>query len=145
MDVKLPNSFFLKIARRLRLAFHKPFAPKKGVLPLKPSIKKSTSGISTSSRIRRSIRNSAGTKTLLWITYTKTTDGETHSYLVEPYSFRYRRIKVGIRKMLYAYDIADGHIKSFALRNIISSKNMKEKFRPKFKIEIAQTLEDLYG
>lgn len=47
--------------------------------------------------------------------------------------------------MLYAYDIADGHIKSFALRNIISSKNMKEKFRPKFKIEIAQTLEDLYG
>lgn len=145
MDEKLTNSFFLRIARRLIRAWHKPFAPKKGKLPLKPSIKKSTSGLSNSSKIRRNIRNSAGTKTLLWITYTKTTDGTTHSYLVEPYSFRYRRIKVGIRKMLYGFDVEDGHIKSFALRNIKSATNTKQKYRPKFKVEIAQTVDDLYG
>jgi len=144
MDTQLDN-LFLRIARRLRTAWHKPFAPKKGKLPLKSSVKKSTSGLSKSSKIRRAIRNSAGTRTLLTIVYNKTTDGTTHSYIIEPYSFRYRKIKVGIRKMLYGFDIADGHIKSFAIRNVLSAQNMKEKFRPRFDVEIVQTVDDLYG
>ncbi len=145
MDSLFTNSFFKRVAKRLILAWNKPFVPKKRPLPMKPPMRKSTSGFSTASRNRRKIRNAAGTTTLLWLTYRKTTDGTTHTYVVEPYSFRYRRLKVGIRKMFYGFDIADGHIKSFAIKNILSARNMKDKYRPRFKVEIAQTVEDLYG
>jgi len=70
------------------------------------------------------------------ITYKKTTTGETKKYVVDPYSYRYRRLKVGRRKMLYAWDTKDRHTKSFALRNIQKVALTDRKFRPKWPVEI---------
>jgi len=67
---------------------------------------------------RIAIKEAALRRRQVIITYTKTTTNETFKYVVAPYSYRYRRLKVGLRKMLYAYDMRDRHIKSFAISNI---------------------------
>lgn len=85
---------------------------------------------------RVAIREAALRKSQVIITYRKTTTGEQKKYRVAPYSYRYRRLKVGLRKMLYAYDMADRHIKSFAIRNIRNVAITDRKFRPKWKIEL---------
>jgi hypothetical protein len=72
------------------------------------SIRKKRLGILAGAQNNKQIR----------IRYTKTTTGETNWYTVAPYSYRTRRLKVGVRKMLFAYDMKDKHIKGFALRNI---------------------------
>jgi len=51
---------------------------------------------------RLAIREGALRNTQIIITYTKTTTGETKKYVVAPYSYKFRRLKVGLRKMLYA-------------------------------------------
>lgn len=71
------------------------------------------------------------------ITYRKITTGETKKYVVAPYSYRYRRTREGRRKMLFAYDMKDKHIKGFALRNIRKVALTDRKFRPKWKVELA--------
>jgi hypothetical protein len=76
------------------------------------------------------------------ITYTKTTTGETKKYLVAPYEFKYRRLRIGRRKMLWAVDMEDrqkgrrGRTKSFALRNIKNVVITDRKFRPRYPIKI---------
>ena len=82
------------------------------------------------------IREAALRNVQIVITYKKTTTGETKKYIVAPYSHRYRKLKVGMRKMLYAYDMADKRIKSFALRNIRKVALTNRKFRPKWPIEL---------
>jgi hypothetical protein len=77
------------------------------------------SGILFSIRNKRlGIMIGAEDEMIVKIIYKKTTTGEVNPYEVEPYSYRNRRLKVGLRKMLYAYDVKDKRIKSFALRNI---------------------------
>jgi len=55
---------------------------------------------------------------------------------VAPYSYRYKRLKVGMRKMMYAYDMKDRHIKGFAMSNIRNVAITDRKFRPIWRVEI---------
>lgn len=70
------------------------------------------------------------------VTYTKVTDGTTHKYIVAPYSWRYRRLRTGLRKMLYAWDMEDRKIKSFSLASIRNVALTDRKFVPKWQVEI---------
>ena len=47
------------------------------------------------------------------LTYKKETTGETKMYICFPYSYRYRRLKSGLKKLLFAWDMDDNHIKGF--------------------------------
>jgi predicted DNA-binding transcriptional regulator YafY len=85
---------------------------------------------------RLAIREAALRNAEIVITYRKTTTGETKKYIVAPYSYRYKRLKVGLRKMLFAYDMKDRHIKGFAIRNIRNVAITDRKFRPKWPVEI---------
>jgi len=67
---------------------------------------------------RLAIREAALRERQIIIKYVKTTTGELKKYIVAPMSWRYRKLKVGRRKMLYAQDVKARHVKSFALRNI---------------------------
>ena len=70
------------------------------------------------------------------ITYKKITTGEVKKYLVAPYSWRYRNTREGLRKMLFAYDDKDGHIKGFVWRNVKKVSATEKSFSPKWKVEI---------
>jgi predicted DNA-binding transcriptional regulator YafY len=70
------------------------------------------------------------------IIYKKITTGEVKRYVVAPYSYRYRRLRIGRRKVLYAYDMRDRHIKSFVWNNIRKVAITDRKFRPKWPVEI---------
>jgi predicted DNA-binding transcriptional regulator YafY len=85
---------------------------------------------------RLAIREAALRNSEIIITYKKTTTGETKKYVVAPYSYRYKRLKIGLRKMLYAYDMKARHIKGFAIRNIRNVAITDRKFRPKWPVEI---------
>jgi len=90
-----------------------------------------------SSRSKRlAIRNAAMNKLQIVVVYRKTTTNVTKKYTVCPYSYRYKRLKVGTRKMLFAYDIVDKHIKQYALTNIKSVTMTTKNFSPKWPIEI---------
>jgi hypothetical protein len=100
------------------------------------------------------IREAALRKVLVIITYTKTTTKTTNKYLVEPYSYRTRRLKVGSKKMLFAFDTNKlpapdprrtkaeedranrQSIKSFAMSNIKKAILSDKKFKPRWTIEI---------
>ena len=71
------------------------------------------------------------------LTYTKETTGETKQYVVACYSYRYRRLKKGIRKLLFAWDMEDKHIKGFVTGNIRKVALTDRKYRPRWPVEIA--------
>ena len=85
---------------------------------------------------RTAIREGALRRVQIIITYTKITDLTTNRYVCCPYSWRYRRLRTGRRKMLYAYDVDDRHIKSFVLNNIRRVALTDKKFVPRWQIEI---------
>jgi len=82
------------------------------------------------------VREAALRRVQIAITYTKITTGETKKYIVAPYEWKYRRLTVGRRKVLYAYDMKDKHIKSFVNRNIKKVAITDRKFRPKWPVQI---------
>lgn len=84
---------------------------------------------------RITIREGALRHVQIVITYTKETTNETKKYVVAPYSYRYRRLKTGRRKMLFAWDMDDNHIKGFVLNNIKNVALTDRKFTPKFRVE----------
>jgi predicted DNA-binding transcriptional regulator YafY len=86
---------------------------------------------------RLAIREAALRLVQIIITYKKITTGETKSYVVAPYSYRYRKLRVGVKKLLYAYDMEDKHIKGFVLSNIRKVALTDRKFRPKWPVELA--------
>ena len=85
---------------------------------------------------RLAIREAALRLVQIVITYTKITDGETHQYVVAPYSYRYRRLRVGLRKLLFAYDMEDKHIKGFVVGNIKKVALTDRRFRPRWPVEL---------
>jgi hypothetical protein len=86
---------------------------------------------------RMAIREGALRSVQLIITYLKETTGETKKYIVCPYSFRYRRLKSGLKKLFFAYDVEDKHIKGFILGNVKKVALTDKKFRPMWEIEIS--------
>lgn len=88
------------------------------------------------SLVRIALRKSALERRQIQIKYKKTTTNDVKDYLVSPYSYRYKKLKIGIRKMLYAYDMKEKSIKMFSLRNIFSVMLTNKKYEPKWPIEI---------
>lgn len=84
---------------------------------------------------RITIREGAMRNVQIIITYVKETTSETKKYVVAPYSYRYRRLKMGRKKMLFAWDMEDNHIKGFVLNNIRNVALTDRKFTPKFHVE----------
>ena len=82
------------------------------------------------------IREATNRNVQIVMKYKKTTTGETKEYIVAPYSWRYRRLRIGRRKMLYAYDMKEKHIKSFAIQNVKNVFISDREFVPKWKVEI---------
>lgn len=85
---------------------------------------------------RMAIREGALRMVQIILTYTKETTGETKKYIVCPYSYRYRKLKSGMRKMLFAYDMEDRHIKGFVIGNVKKVALTERKFRPMWPVEI---------
>lgn len=124
---------------RTRLAGRKEFVNKqKGKVKLPKKAKKpENKRVSTIYGIRMTIRQGASLKRYIEIVYLKATTGETKKYKVAPYSYRYVVAKNRRRKkMLYAYDFKDRHIKGFYVKNIKSVKLSNGKFTPLWPIEI---------
>ena len=86
---------------------------------------------------RLAIREAAIRKSQIVLTYRKTTTNETKKYVVAPYSYRTKRLKGGMRKLLYAYDMRAKHIKGFVLRNVRNVAITDRKFSPKWPVEIS--------
>ena len=85
---------------------------------------------------RLTIREGALRKVQIILRYVKVTTGESKRYVVAPYSYRYRKLRSGRRKMLFVYDMKDKHIKGFVLKNIRKVALTDRKFRPKWPIEL---------
>jgi predicted DNA-binding transcriptional regulator YafY len=85
---------------------------------------------------RIAIREAALRLVQIVIAYTKTTTKETRRYVVAPYEMKYRRLRAGRRKMLWAYDMNDRHIKSFVLNNVRNVSLTDRKFVPKWPVKI---------
>lgn len=85
---------------------------------------------------RLAIREAALRLVQIIITYQKTTTNETNKYVVAPYEWKYVRLKAGLRKVLYAYDMKDRHIKSFVQKNIRNVALTDRKFRPQWPVKI---------
>lgn len=85
---------------------------------------------------RLAIREAALRRVQITMRYRKETTGELKSYVVAPYSYRYRRLRAGLRKMFFAYDMKEKHIKGFVVRNIRNVALTDRKFVPKWPVEI---------
>lgn len=68
--------------------------------------------------MRLGIRESALRQKQCIITYSKITTREINRYVVCPISYRYRKLHIGRRKMLFAWDVEDKHIKGFVLQRV---------------------------
>lgn len=106
-------------------------------LPVRTGYKPPYGTLFASRNWRVTIREAAYREVQVVLTYHKTTTGETNRYVVAPYEWKYRRTKRGIRKVLYAYDMEDKHIKSFVHTNIRRAVLTDRKFRPKWPILIS--------
>jgi hypothetical protein len=85
---------------------------------------------------RLTIREGALRLVQIVITYTKITTLETKKFIVCPYEWSYRRLKSSRKKMLWAYDMNDHHIKSFVQNNIKNVALTDRKFTPKWPVKI---------
>lgn len=81
------------------------------------------------------IREGALRRVQIIIKFKKTTTGDVKKYIVAPYSKSYRRLKVGLRKSLWAYDMKEKRIKSFAVRNIKNVALTDRKYVPKWPVK----------
>ena len=101
--------------------------------PTKTKLKKGTLFAIRNKRL--AIREGALRKVQLVVTFKKTTTGEVKKYIVAPYEISYRRLNVGLRKSLWAYDMKEKRIKSFAVRNIKNVAITDRKFVPKWPVK----------
>lgn len=84
---------------------------------------------------RLAIQEAALRHAQIIVTYVKLTTGRRVKRILAPYSIKWRKLKVGKRKVLYGYDFKDKHIKSLMMRNIRKVAITDRRFRPKWPIE----------
>lgn len=85
---------------------------------------------------RLTIRDAARNRKQLSLIYMKM-NGDTKKYIVAPYEWAYRRSKDGFRKkVLWAYDLKEGSIKSFLQKGIKSVELLDDRFEPMWDILI---------
>ncbi len=86
---------------------------------------------------RIAIREAALRRVQCIIKYRKITTNEVKKYIIAPLEMKYRRLRVGFRKVLYASDMEDKkRTKSFVLNNIFSVALTDRKYRPLYPIKI---------
>ncbi|MCK9615182.1 MAG: WYL domain-containing protein [Candidatus Omnitrophica bacterium] len=138
MPATYQDNIFLQEMRKLGLS--RAYSTTKNKLPLKKFVQQAygRKKIPFSLELRLTLRDAALSKKAVEITYRKITTAELKRYIIEPYSYRYLRLKVGIRKMLFGWDMKEKKIKSFSLSNITEIKPTEKKFSPKFPIEIGR-------
>lgn len=140
MSIESGDSVFTREIRRIKLAAKYPI--KMNRLPLKPKVDLAYKGrkVPLAVDVRVTIRDAALLKRVVEIQYKKTTTDEVKLYQIEPYSYRYLKLKVGVRKMLFGWDTKEKKIKSFALRNIRRIKMLSRGYSPRFPVEIGLTI-----
>ena len=141
MSIESTDAIFIREMKRIRLAAKYPIN-QKNKLPLKPMVDMAYHGKKTpiSVDVRVKLRDAAMSKKVVKIVYKKTTNQEIKTYMLEPYSYRYLRLKIGVRKMLFGWDIKEKKIKSFAMRNISKIEITGGSFAPRYPIEIAKKI-----
>ena len=86
---------------------------------------------------RIAIREAALRGVTIVILYEKITTGEVKRYEVIPLSYRYRKLRVGRRKVLFCQDWRDGKkTKYFVLRNIYKVAITDRKVKASWTVEI---------
>lgn len=85
---------------------------------------------------RNGIKTAAIKRLQIIINYTKTTTGEQGEYTVNPYSYRYRHTRNGVRKLLFAEDAVENKIKGFVMRMIGGVRITDVHYKPRWKVEI---------
>ena len=108
--------------------------------PKKPKAKEDAERTMSLKNIRLLIRDAAVKRHQIIIRYSKITTDETKNYRVAPYSYRYRSLRIGTRKMLFAYDMVEKRIKGFVAGNIMKVTPTEKRFSPKWPIEIGSWL-----
>jgi len=138
MPTDYQDNLFLQEMRKLGLS--KAYSTTRNKLPLKNLVQQAyrNKKMPLALEIRLTLRDAALTKKAVEITYRKTTTSELKIYVIEPYSYRYLRLKVGIRKMVFGWDIKENKIKSYALSNITKIRQLEKRFSPRFPIEIGR-------
>ena len=101
--------------------------------PLKSKLKTGT--LFAKRNKRQAIREGALRRSQIIITFTKTTTGEKKKYIVAPYEIKFRRLKVSLRKSLWAWDMSEKRIKSFAISNIHKVALTDRKYKPKWEVK----------
>jgi len=134
------DNIFSREMKRIKLASKYPVSKNK--LPLKKAVDLAYRGrkVPRAVEVRVSLRDAALMKKIVEIQYQKTTTNELKTYRIEPYSYRYLKLKVGVRKMVFGWDTREKKIKSFAMRNIRNAKISNLSFSPRFPIEIGRTI-----
>lgn len=109
-------------------------APKRK--PLK--VKKPLSGTLFAKRnTRLAIRQGALRGVTVVILYKKVTTGQVKRYQIIPISYRYRKLKQGRRKVLFAQDFRDDKkIKYFLLKSIYKVALTDRKVKANWKVQI---------
>ena len=123
-DLKEQMSSFKGFDRKLN---RKPFKVKRDIL--------GTLSAKRNSRI--AIREAALRGVTMIILYKREQNGQVKRYEVVPLSYRFRRLKRGLRKVLFCQDINEkGQVKFFLMRNIFKVALTKKKSKPKWPVEI---------
>lgn len=131
----MPRNVNKKIKEMQKSFFKKKREKRRGKVPLKRKPVKITKIIKRRSK-RLTIVEAADKRLLIKLKYVKLTTGEIKEYILEPYEYKYKRITVGLRKLLYAYDIKAKHIKNFLVRNIKKVEILNKKYRKRWPIKI---------
>lgn len=123
-DLKEQMSSFKGFDRKLN---RKPFKVKRDIL--------GTLSAKRNSRI--AIREAALRGVTMIILYRREQNGQVKRYEVVPLSYRFRRLKAGLRKVLFCQDVNEkGQVKFFLMRNIFKVALTKKKSKPKWPVEI---------
>lgn len=86
---------------------------------------------------RIAIREAALRGVSLVVLYKKVTTGEVKRYEVIPISWRYRKTKAGMRKVIFLQDVRDKkQLKYFVLKNIIRAVPTDRKVKSDWPVEI---------
>lgn len=87
--------------------------------------------------VRLAIREAALRRVTIVVLYKKVTTGQIKRYELIPLSYRYRKLKQGRRKVLFALDYRDDkQVKYFLLKSIYKVAITDRKFKTRWDIEI---------
>jgi len=87
--------------------------------------------------IRIAIREAALRSVSVVILYKKVTNSEVKRYEAIPLSYRYRKTKAGLRKVLFLQDVREKkQVKYFVMRNILKVAITDRKVKPDWNVEI---------